>query len=83
MVGLAGFALLAASAKAAQSGAGRRTLNHLDPDGAVPRDRSAISRLSERGDIDGARDILKPHVDKGDIPGIVDRLDVSSPRDGG
>ncbi len=46
-------------------------------------DRAAIKELSDAGDIDGARDILRPHLDKGDPQAIVDRLDVSSPRDKG
>ena len=48
----------------------------------ISEDRENITRLSDAGDIQGARDILEPHVKAGDINGIIDRLDVSSPKDG-
>lgn len=83
MVGVAGFALLAAGPRMARSGRTRKALNELDPDGAIPRDRAAISRLSEKGEIEAARDVLKPVVDDGNVQGVIDRLDVTSPKDGG
>lgn len=49
----------------------------------VVADRNAITRLSEQGRIDAARDLLRPYVDAGDIDGIVNRLDLSAPRDKG
>ena len=59
-------------------------MNKVDPENAVPRDKNAISRLSDKGDIEGAREILKPHVDNRDVPGIEGRLDVGgAPKDKG
>ena len=46
-------------------------------------DQNKISNLVDKGDIDGAREVLKPYVDNGDVQGVIDRLDVSSPKDGG
>ena len=83
MVGVAGFALLGAGPKMARSGRTRKALNKLDPESAIPRDRTAISRLSDKGKIEAARDVLKPLVDDGNVQGVIDRLDVTSPKDGG
>ena len=82
--GVAGMTLLGFSPKMAKTEGARKYLNEVDPDNAAPRDRNAISRLSDKGEITKAQDILKPHVDNGNVPGIVDRLDMSGvPKDKG
>jgi uncharacterized Zn-binding protein involved in type VI secretion len=82
--GVAGMTLLGLSPKMAKTEAARKYLNEVDPENAVPRDRNAISRLSDKGEITKAQDILKPHVDNKDVQGIVDRLDVGGvPKDKG
>lgn len=82
--GVAGMTLLGLSPKMAKTEAARKYLNEVDPENAVPRDRNAISRLSDKGDLEGARNILKPHVDEGNVPGIKDRLEVGGvPKDKG
>jgi len=82
--GVAGMTLLGFSPKMAKTEAARKYLNKVDPENAVPRDKNAISRLSDKGDIEGAREILKPHVDNRDVPGIEGRLDVGgAPKDKG
>jgi uncharacterized Zn-binding protein involved in type VI secretion len=73
--GMAGMAMLAASPRMARTGAAQ--------DGVAAVDRARITRLSNQGKIDEARNILRPHVQNGNAKGIVDRLDVSSPKDGG
>ncbi len=82
--GVAGMTLLGLSPKMAKSEAARKYLNEVDPENAIPRDKNAISRLSDKGDLEGAREILKPHVDNGDIPGIAGRVEVEgAPKDKG
>jgi hypothetical protein len=82
--GVAGMTLLGFSPKMAKTEGARKYLNEVDPENAVPRDRNAISRLSDKGEITKAQDILKPHVDNKDVQEIVDRLDVGGvPKDKG
>jgi len=50
---------------------------------AIARDRAEITRLSNEGRINEAREILRPHVERGDVPAIIERLDVSTARDRG
>ncbi len=45
----------------------------------VASDRAAVSRLSNAGDIDGARAILEPHVRAKDAQPVIDRIDVRLP----
>ena len=62
-----------------------RAMEERGGGGATARaayDRAQITRLSNGGNINKARAILQPHVDAGDPAAIVDRLNVSSPRDG-
>lgn len=69
--GVAGMALLAASPKIANMG-------------KTSIDRNTISNLVSEGKISEARDVLAPIVDKGDVKGIVNRLDVGGvPKDKG
>ncbi len=82
--GVAGMTLLGLSPKMAKTEAARKYLNEVDPENAIPRDKNAISRLSDKGDLEGARNLLKPHVDEGNVPAIKDRLDVGGvPKDKG
>lgn len=82
--GVAGMTLLGLSPKMGRTEAARKYLNGVDPENAVPRDKNAISRLSDKGDLEGARNILKLHVDEGNVPSIKDRLDVGGvPKDKG
>ncbi|OWK29802.1 PAAR domain-containing protein [Sphingomonas mucosissima] len=55
----------------------------LAREGSIASERAKITELSNQGKIADARAILQRHVDAGDVDGIVRRLDVSSPRDGG
>jgi hypothetical protein len=48
----------------------------------TPAERDALNALADRR-LAEAREILRPHVENRDVPAIVERLDVSSPRDGG
>lgn len=51
---------------------------------SAEQDRHIIATLAAEGRINEARFILKPYVDKGDVKGIVDRLDVGGvPKDKG
>ena len=50
---------------------------------AAAADREKITALVKAGKIDEARAVLKPFLDKKDIAGLVDRLDVSVPRNSG
>jgi hypothetical protein len=45
-------------------------------------EREAHQRVADQHLAD-AREVLKPHVDKGDVPAIIERLDVSTQRDRG
>jgi hypothetical protein len=44
--------------------------------------KSSGNTLLAQQKIDEARDILRPHVKKGDLNAVLERLDVSSPKDG-
>jgi hypothetical protein len=81
--GVAGMGMVLAMPRMARSARVREGLNKVDPARAVARDRAAITRLAERGRIDEARAILRPHVERGDPRAVIDRLDVSTARDRG
>ena len=70
-----------AAARAADEAAARAAADEAAA--RVAADRAKITDLSNNGDIAGARDILRPHLERGDVDAVVNRLDVSSPRDGG
>jgi uncharacterized Zn-binding protein involved in type VI secretion len=48
----------------------------------TPAERDHHNRAADRH-MERAREVLRPHVQNRDVPAIVERLDVSSPRDGG
>lgn len=48
----------------------------------TPQERATQNALADRRMAE-AREILRPHVENRDVPAIVERLDVSSPRDRG
>jgi hypothetical protein len=49
---------------------------------SAARGRAYVTARSNAGDIAGARRALEPYVRRGDLRATIDRLDVSSPRDG-
>ncbi|MFS8036541.1 hypothetical protein ACI7BZ_06160 [Xanthobacter sp. AM11] len=48
-----------------------------NPVSSAAEDRRRITELANNGDLEGARAILRPHLERGDIDGIIERLDVS------